>query len=94
MLFVLLHGKSGEAYNVSSSTCDIRLRDFAAICAEYNGRQVEYDIPSAVESKGYSIADRAIMDSSKLQAIGFTLKYGIKEAIERSLAILVDFYKG
>ena len=88
ILFVLIHGKTGEAYNLSSSACDIRLRDFARICAEFNGGQVEFDLPSDTESKGYSIADRAIMDSGKLKALGFTPKYGIKEAIERTIAVL------
>ncbi len=88
MLFILLNGKTGEAYNVSSSTCDIRLRDFAKICAEFNGRQVEFDLPSVAESRGYSIADRAILNSSKLKALGFIPNYGIKEALERTIAIL------
>lgn len=88
MLYILLHGKTGDAYNVSSSECDIHLRDFAKICAEFNGRQVEFDLPSAAESRGYSIADRAILDNSKLKALGFTPKYGIKEAIERTIAVL------
>ena len=88
MLYILLHGKTGEAYNVSSSECDIRLRDFARICAEFNGRHVEFDLPSATESRGYSIADKAILDSGKLKALGFKPKYGIKEAIERTIAVL------
>lgn len=88
MLYILLHGKTGEAYNVSSSECDIRLRDFARICAEFNGRHVEFDLPSAAESRGYSIADRAILDNGKLTALGFTPRYGIKEAIERTIAVL------
>lgn len=88
MLYILLHGKRGEVYNVSSSECDIHLRDFARICAEFNGRHVEFDLPSDAESRGYSIADKAILDSGKLKALGFTPKYGIKEAIERTIAVL------
>ena len=88
ILFILLHGKTGEAYNLSSSACDIRLKDFARICAEFNGGQVEFDLPSDAESRGYSIADRAILDSNKLKELGFTPKYGIKEAIERTIAVL------
>ena len=88
MLFILLQGKTGEAYNLSSSGCDVRLRDFARICAEFKGKQVVFDLPSDAELRGYSIADRAIMDSSRLKALGFTPKYGIKEAIERTIAVL------
>ena len=88
MLFILLHGKTGEAYNVSSGECDIHLRDFAQICAEFNERQVQFDFPSITEARGYSIADRAILDSSKVNALGFTTKYGIKEAIFRTMTVL------
>lgn len=88
MLFILLYGKTGEAYNVSSSECDVRLRDFASICAEFNGRQIMFDLPSVTESRGYSIADRAIMDGSKLKELGFTPKYAIKQAIERTIEVL------
>ena len=88
LLYILIHGKVGEAYNVSSRACDIRLKDFASLCAGFNGKQVVYDLPSTAESKGYSIADRAIMDNSKLMALGFIPKFGIKEAIERTMTIL------
>ena len=88
MLFILLHGKIGEAYNVSSHTCDIRLKDFASMCAQYSGKQVVFDLPSTVESKGYSTAERAILDNSKLLELGFSPKYGIREAIERTMTIL------
>lgn len=88
MLYILLHGKVGEAYNVSSSECDILLKDFASLCAGFNGKQVVFDLPSSIESKGYSIADKAILDNNKLTALGFSLKYGIKEAIERTMTIL------
>lgn len=88
MLFILLYGKPGEAYNVSSRTCDIRLKDFASLCAGFSGKQVVFDLPSTVESKGYSIADRAILDNSKLMELGFSPKYGIRDAIERTMTIL------
>ena len=88
LLYVLLYGKKGEAYNISSEGCNIHLRDFAGICAEFNGRQVVIDVPSDVESSGYSIADRAILANSKLSALGFIPKYGIIDAIERTISIL------
>lgn len=33
MLYVLLHGKNGEAYNISNHDCDMHLKDFAQLCA-------------------------------------------------------------
>ena len=74
--------------NISNPDCDVRLRDFAACCAAYNGRQVVFDLPSDVESRGFSIATRAILDSSRLQSIGFLPHYKIDDAIHRTIELL------
>lgn len=88
LLYVLINGQSGEAYNVSSEDCNIHLRDFAGICADCCGRTVVFELPSSVETKGYSVADRAILDNSKLGALGFRPRFNMVEAIHRTVAIL------
>lgn len=88
MLHVLLHGEAGVPYNISNPDCDVRLRDFAAYCANYNGRQVIFDLPSDIESRGFSIATRAILDSSRLRSIGFLPHYKIEDAIRRTIELL------
>lgn len=88
MLYVMLHGKCGEAYNISNEHCDVHLRDFAQMCAEYNDKTVVFDLPSEVEQKGFSIAMNAILDNSKLKALGFVPQYKMKDAIIRTIEIL------
>ncbi len=88
ILFVLLHGNVGVAYNISSKACDIHLRDFAQICAEYNGKSVVFDLPSETESKGYSIATQAILDNRQLLNLGFVPYYTMRDAINRTIQIL------
>lgn len=88
LLYVLIHGQSGQAYNVSSADCNFRLKDFAGVCAEYCGKSVVFELPSSAETKGFSVADRAVLDSSKLNGLGFTARYGMKEAIERTIVLL------
>lgn len=88
MLYIMLHGECGQAYNISNEKCDIYLRDFAQICAEYNEKNITYDIPSIIEQKGFSIATRAILDNNKLKTIGFIPKYEIRDAIHRTIEIL------
>ena len=60
LLYILLKGQNGEAYNVSSEKTNIHLKDFARLCAAYNGKNIVFDLPSEVESKGYSVAMKAI----------------------------------
>ena len=52
LITVLLNGEYGMAYNVSSERTNVHLRDFARLCAEYNGKSVVYDIPDATEQAG------------------------------------------
>lgn len=88
ILHVMLHGECGAAYNISNQRCNVLLRDFAQLCAEYNGRQVVYATPSDIELKGYSIASKAILDNSRLISLGFIPKYEIRDAIFRTIEIL------
>ena len=88
ILYVMIHGKCGEVYNISNEKCNVHLKDFAAICAEYNEKKVVFDIPSESERKGYSIATQAILDNQKLKTLGFTPRYDMKDAIYRTIEIL------
>ena len=88
MFFILLHGEYGKAYNISNKECDVKLKDFAGVCARWAGKEVVFDLPSEVEQKGYSIAMHAILDNTRLLSIGCQTLYPFDEAIRRTLDIL------
>lgn len=89
MLYVLLNGQCGESYNISNDKCNVHLRDFAHACAEYNGKDVIFDLPTEAEKRGYSIANQAVLNSSKLQKSGFRTCYDFSNAIQRTIKILM-----
>ena len=88
MLHVLIHGENGVPYNIANQACDVRLKDFARLCAEWAKKDVVFDLPSETEQKGFSIAMRAILDNQRLLAIGWQPGYDMKTAINRTLDIL------
>ncbi len=88
LLYVLLCGENGEAYNIAEEHSDIMLKDLAAIIAEYKGKKVVFELPDSVEAAGYSRATKARLDGHKLQDLGWKPKYAIKEGIERTMQIL------
>lgn len=90
MLYILLHGESGKAYNVANKDCNVKLKDFASACARWAGKGVVFDLPSEVEQKGYSVAMHAILDNARLFSIGCLSHYPFDEAISRTLIILAD----
>ena len=88
LLWILLNGANGEAYNISEEHNDIRLRDLAAIFANINGKKVVFEEADEIESAGYSKATKARLDGHKLQNLGWHPKYDVKSGIERTISIL------
>jgi nucleoside-diphosphate-sugar epimerase len=86
MLFVLLNGELGQAYNIAGNA--VRLREFAYECASLADKSVIFDLPLEVEAKGYSIATKAILSTDKLSKLGWTASYSWREAIKRTYCIL------
>lgn len=88
ILFVLINGKSGQAYNVASETCNIKLYDFAEACASLVGTSVVYELPNNTEAKGYSVASKAILSTQKLKELGWQAHYSFKDSLMRTYLIM------
>lgn len=88
LLCILLNGKTGDAYNIADEKSDARLRDLAEICANAVGKKVIFDLPDEAEKKGFSNAQIALLDSEKLQNIGWSACFDIKTGIEHTVEIL------
>ncbi|MCL1838285.1 MAG: NAD-dependent epimerase/dehydratase family protein [Propionibacteriaceae bacterium] len=88
ILTCTLHGESGHAYNVADPSGDILLRDLAALVAGTVGRKVAFQLPDAVETRGFSTATHALLDGSKLADLGWRCLYDITEGITRTVEVL------
>lgn len=88
LLWILLAGESGEAYNIADEESDIMLKDLAAIIAKINGKKVVYEKPDVVEAAGYSKATKARLDGSKLKKLGWIPRYDIQTGMEMTIRIL------
>jgi nucleoside-diphosphate-sugar epimerase len=94
LLFILLSGECGEAYNIADQSSDIRLKDLAKLIAGCAGKDVVFELPDEVEKAGYSTATVARLDGSKLRGLGFSVRYDIKEGITRTVEILSELQAG
>ena len=90
ILWCLLHGTCGEAYNIADPASDITLRDLAQTIAAQAGTKVVFQIPDAVESAGFSKATKAVLDSSKLRNLGWKPFWDIQTGIRNTVQILKD----
>ena len=88
LLICLTKGKCGEAYNVSDSKFDVTLKEFANACANTVNKKVIFDLPDEKERAGYSTATKALLDSSKINELGYSVKQDFNYRIEETIRIL------
>ena len=88
LLYSLLYGSKGEAYNVADASSDISLAHLAQMIANLVGRKVVFDIPDAVEQAGYSKATKAMLNSDKIRKLEWKSKFSLLEGIEHTISIL------
>lgn len=88
MLWVLLCGETGQAYNLGDRRSDIMQKDLAGLIADYAGTKVVFDLPDETERRGYSTATKALMDGSKLEALGWRARCDISAGIRETISIL------
>ncbi len=88
VLYTMLLGENGGAYNIADPASDITLKELAGIIAGYADRKVIFELPDAVEAAGYSRATKALLDSTKLKGLGWKAQYNIKDGLTRTLTML------
>lgn len=88
MLWVLLCGETGQAYNLGDNRSDITLKNLAEIIARYAGTKVVFDLPSSTEGKGYSTASKALLNAEELRKLGWCARWDIKAGICDTIDIL------
>jgi nucleoside-diphosphate-sugar epimerase len=90
ILYILLYGKRGEAYNVSDEKSEITLKDLAQTLADIAGTKVIFELPSETDSAGYSKATKALLDNGKLKGLGWESGYDIRTGLGLTVKILSE----
>ncbi len=88
LLFVLLKGVCGEAYNIANAASTATIRQFADELAAQAGRKVIFEEPSDAERRGYNLMDISALDAGKLEGLGWSGAYPLQDGIRETLDIL------
>lgn len=88
ILWVLLRGESGQAYNLGDERSDVMQKDLAKLIANYTGTEVIFTLPDEIERKGHSTVQKALLDGEKLKKLGWRAQYDIVSGIRETIDIL------
>ncbi|EGO5038473.1 NAD-dependent epimerase/dehydratase family protein [Enterococcus faecalis] len=88
ILHLLLEGKKGEAYNVSSENFDLQLKELAQQLAEISDKKVIFDLPDGIEQKGFSTASTAILDNKKIKENGWYPIFELRESLKNTVELV------
>lgn len=88
ILTVLLNGKCGEAYNIARSDERVTIAEFAGIVAEKTGHKIIFEIPNKLALEEQTPIKKQVLNSCKLEELGWKGRYIIEEGIEHTLKIL------
>ena len=81
LLYVMVRGKTGEAYNIANSNSEATIKQFAETMAKIGEVSVEFDFPSEEEKSGYSVIKNSLLDDGKLKELGWKASYDLKQGL-------------
>lgn len=85
LLYVLLKGEKGQAYNIADSQSVISIKELAETIAEIGNKSVIMEVPSVSESLGYNVVTKSVFLTEKLEALGWSVEGTMKEKLEKTL---------
>lgn len=88
MLYLLLNGEKGEAYNIANPIFNLTLKDLAMNFADFVETKVIFDLPDFNEALGYSKATKALLDITKIEKLGWNPLYTLEQGIEHTIKII------
>ncbi len=95
LLYILLKGENGQAYNIADEKSSVTIRDLAEMIAELGGKEVVMDVPSVDEKKGFNVVTKSVFSTEKLENLGWRLEgmmsqkmqATIEEAINKTIVL-------
>lgn len=87
LLYILLKGENGQAYNIADESSNISIRELAEMIAEIGGKKVEIDLASDAEKAGFNVVTKSVFDTAKLSSLGWGINGTMKDKMMHTIQI-------
>lgn len=88
ILFVAMHGASGEAYNIANVESDCTIAELASAFAAAGRVPIQHREASSKEKLGYARMDNSALNSSKLMELGWRGHFSLETGTRRTVDLL------
>lgn len=88
LIYILLKGGKGEAYNIADTTSNISIKELAEMIAGIAGKKVVIDLPSVVENAGFNVVTKSVFSTAKLESLGWRIKGSMRDKMVRLIKTL------
>lgn len=88
LLYVLLKGVSGEAYNIADSKSVITIRQLAEMLANIGKRRVVIEMPSETEKRSFNPVTKSVFSVKKLEALGWSISGSMEDKLMKTIIYL------
>lgn len=92
LLYILLKGEKGHAYNVADKNSCVTIRDLAEMIAKIGGRHVKMVTPTDSESKGYNVVTNSVFSTTKLESLGWSVSGSMEEKLRKTILCEREIY--
>ena len=93
LMTVLFQGESCQAYNIANPASVTTIANLASTIADLCGTTVRFELPDAVEAKGYSKPQNCILNTNKLEQLGWHSRYDLRSGLKETLQIMREIQK-
>lgn len=87
MLYLLIKGEKGEAYNIANKDSYISIRDMAQLVKDEFNPKIDV-VVALKEGQGYAPETKLRLDTSKIETLGWKSVYNLKEMFGRLIQSL------
>lgn len=85
LMYVLLKGLPGEAYNIADPNSVLTIKQLAEMVATIGDTKVVMETPSEVEKKGYNPVTKSVFSVNKLKALGWKVSGDMKGKMRKTI---------
>ena len=89
LLYILLKGENGQAYNIADASSNISIKDLAEMIAGIGGKKVVIDLPSDVEKAGFNVVTKSVFSTKKLESLGWNVEGTMKDKMRNTINMLL-----